>query len=274
MSATPRRTAGELPGDERATVRDGRRQSRAIVDHAVSSLTAAEFIASLDPDLARARMRELLLSEDGKPVPEPMADADQRYESLVESWQQADAGLPPADHSAAGLELFEITGAIKWFDTSKGYGFIVPDNGMADVLLHITCLRAGGYQSAYEGARVVAQCIHRPKGVQAFRILNMDESTAIHPALLPQRTHVVVVAESGWERAVVKWFNRIRGFGFLTRGDGTPDIFVHMETVRRHGFTELRPGQILQVRHGGGSKGCMAAEIRPDGAQGDLPKSH
>ena len=58
----------------------------------------------------------------------------------------------------------------------------------------------------------------------------------------PARTHVQVTPTSGLERAVVKWFNRLRGFGFLTRGDGTPDIFVHMETLRRFGITELRPG--------------------------------
>ena len=174
---------------------------------------------------------------------------------------------------ADGVEVVEIAGAIKWFDASKGYGFIVPDNGMTDVLLHVTCLRAGGFQTAYEGARVHAQALKRPKGMQAFRIISMDESTAIHPSQLPQRTHVVVVPESGWERAIVKWFNRVRGFGFLTRGEGTPDIFVHMETLRRFGFTELRPGQMVQVRWGMGYKGCMAADLRPDGTSG-LPPSH
>ncbi|MFZ4807651.1 MAG: cold-shock protein [Hyphomicrobiaceae bacterium] len=174
----------------------------------------------------------------------------------------------------AGLEVFEIAGTIKWFDASKGYGFIVPDNGHADVLLHVTSLRAGGFPTAYEGARVHCQVLKRPKGLQAFRILSMDESTAIHPSQLPQRTHVVVEPESDWERALVKWFNRVRGFGFLTRGEGTPDVFVHMETLRRFGFTELRPGQIVQVRWGHGHKGCMAAELRPDGAQSNLPSQH
>jgi CspA family cold shock protein len=165
-----------------------------------------------------------------------------------------------------GTELVELTGVIKWFDVSKGFGFIIPDNGMPDVLLHVTCLRRDGFQTAYEGARVVVEVSQRPKGLQAFRIVSMDESTALHPAQMPPpRTHVTVQATSGLERAQVKWFNRLRGFGFLTRGEGTPDIFVHMETLRRYGLAELRPGQTVLVRFGPGPKGLMAAEVRPDG---------
>jgi CspA family cold shock protein len=171
-----------------------------------------------------------------------------------------------ADETAS---LIELTGAIKWFDVSKGYGFIIPDNGLPDVLLHVTCLRRDGFQTAYEGARIVAEVLQRPKGLQVFRILSMDESTAIHPTeLVPARTHVQVTPTSGLERAVVKWFNRLRGFGFLTRGEGTEDIFVHMETLRRFGLTELRPGQTVLVRFGPGPKGMMAAEVRPDSPQG------
>jgi len=76
--------------------------------------------------------------------------------------------------------LSKSRGVIKWFDASKGYGFIVPDNGWPDVLLHVTVLRRDGYQTAYEGARLVCECVQRQKGYQAFRILSMDESTAIH----------------------------------------------------------------------------------------------
>jgi cold shock protein len=163
------------------------------------------------------------------------------------------------------VSVIEVAGVIKWFDVAKGYGFIVPSNGMPDVLLHVTVLRRDGYQTAYEGARVLCEALPRAKGLQAFRILSMDESTAVHPAQMPPpRTHVTVTPTSGLERAQVKWFNRLRGFGFLTRGEGTPDIFVHMETLRRFGIAELRPGQFVLVRYGIGPKGMMAAEVRPE----------
>ena len=56
-------------------------------------------------------------------------------------------------------DVFEVSGTVKWFDPSKGYGFIAPDEDLPDVLLHVTCLRRAGFQTAYEGARAVCEVV-------------------------------------------------------------------------------------------------------------------
>ena len=184
----------------------------------------------------------------------------------------SDDQTPKGDLASAdekGIEssspLIEVSGMIKWFDIGKGFGFIVPDNGgMKDVLLHVTTLRRDGYQTAYEGARISCEVREGDRGLQAFRILSMEEQMPASLEDREARTHTHVEAESGFERMIVKWFNRTKGFGFLTRGEGTEDVFIHMETLRRFGITELRPGQSVIVRFGTGDKGLMVAEIRPD----------
>ena len=152
-------------------------------------------------------------------------------------------------------ESFTLKGVVKWFDPTKGYGFIIPDEASddGDVLIHSSCLKEAGRETAREGATIECEVVRRSKGLQALKLIEIDESTAT--PIIPQTPIVSQTPAGDFERAHVKWFNRAKGFGFLTRGEGTPDIFIHMETVRNCGMGELAQGQRVQVSFGEGRKG-------------------
>ncbi len=179
------------------------------------------------------------------------------------------AALDSREGGEQGAVLVEVAGRVKWFDAAKGYGFIVPDSGEADILIHVTVLRRDGFSSLREGSRVVAEAHRRERGLQVLKVLSVTEPEAGYAPPPPTaRTRAQAASVGGFEIVIVKWFNRTRGFGFLTRGEGTEDIFVHMETMRRYGFVDPKPGDSMLARFGPGPKGLMAAEVRPlDGSR-------
>ena len=176
-----------------------------------------------------------------------------------------------SDNPTPAPELDPITGRVKWFDATRGFGFLVSDDVEGDVLLHFSVLREHGRRSVPEGAIIECVPVRLDRGLQAKKVLSIDLSAALpQPARssIPpsERADRQALAEAAgeYEPVEVKWFNRVRGYGFLKRPDesGGEDVFVHMETVRTAHLPELQPGQMLQARIAPSTKGLTAIEIR------------
>ena len=174
----------------------------------------------------------------------------------------------------SGADIEPIVGRVKWFDATRGFGFLVSEQVEGDVLLHFSVLREHGRRSVPEGATIECVPVRLDRGLQAKKVLSIDTTTALPPqgrSSMPanERADRKALAESAgeFEPVEVKWFNRVRGYGFVKRPDeaGGEDVFVHMETVRVSHLPELQPGQYLEARIAPSGKGLTAVELRESG---------
>ena len=159
-----------------------------------------------------------------------------------------------------------VQGHVKWYDALKGYGFVVPDDGGPDIMVHASCVRAFGKMALAEGARVRVLAGQGERGLNTQELLEVEEPEVTAPGLCeaarPTDFLGPEVEVGPVVPARVKWFDKQKGFGFVNIFGQTEDVFVHMETVRRYGFSDLASGEGVAVRTFRGPRGLMVAELR------------
>jgi cold shock protein len=154
-----------------------------------------------------------------------------------------------------------VEAKVKWFNASKGFGFVIVSNGSPDAFLPMAVLRRAGYEDVSEGAVIMCEVSAGAKGPLVTSVLNVDSTTAKTSS----------GSGSGFDRrapglstileGAVKRFDADKGYGFISPDGGGKDVFIHITALRRSGVTALDPGQQVRVEVVDGRKGLEAERI-------------
>jgi CspA family cold shock protein len=133
-------------------------------------------------------------------------------------------------------------GVVKFFNAGKGFGFIQREDGGEDVFVHISAVERAGLEGLAEGQQLEFNLVDRGGKISASDLQVVGDVIPVEKReAAPQR-------ELTGEKATgtVKFFNSMKGFGFITRDDGQPDAFVHISAVERSGLRALNEGDKLE----------------------------
>ncbi len=157
----------------------------------------------------------------------------------------------------------QVNGQVKWFDPTKGFGFVIADGGGPDILLHANVLRNFGQGSVVDGSSIQILVQDTQRGLQATEVLAIKPPESSET--LPLRDMVEFtpedIARRPIEPARVKWFDKAKGFGFANVFGNNDDVFIHVEVLRRSGLSDLQSGEAVGLRMVNGERGRMAIEI-------------
>jgi cold shock protein len=154
-----------------------------------------------------------------------------------------------------------VEAKVKWFNASKGFGFVTFADGSQDAFLPMVALRRAGYEDVREGASITCEISAGAKGPLVTNVLNVDNSTAVLSQGGPGGIGRRGPRSSTTLEGAVKWFEPEKGYGFITPDTGGKDVFIHITALRRSDVNALGAGQRVKVEVVDGKKGLEADRI-------------
>lgn len=133
-------------------------------------------------------------------------------------------------------------GVVKFFNSGKGFGFIQRDDGGEDVFVHISSVERAGLEGLAEGQQLEFTLVDRGGKTSATDLVIVGDVIPVEKRDAAPQRQLTGEKASG----TVKFFNSMKGFGFITRDDGQPDAFVHISAVERSGMQALNEGDRLE----------------------------
>lgn len=177
-----------------------------------------------------------------------------------------------------------VTATVKWYNPTKGFGFVTLSDGSPDAFLHASVVQAVGHDALADGTTIVCDLSQGQKGPQVASISDVDTSTAQAPRRgpagggfgggdrfggdrygdAPRAPRAVRSFDNGPTETiegVVKFFSADKGFGFVTPDGGGKDVFVHITALERSGVRALAPEQRVRLHTSMGQKGPQANRV-------------
>lgn len=147
---------------------------------------------------------------------------------------------------------------LKWFNGTKGFGFVVPEDASFDAFIHITTLQEAGLNAVGEGAVLLCTIHDGPKGKQVKQVLEVISAGEVN--LMPSQAG----SEEGTTSmgGLVKWYKVEKGFGFIIPDDGMKDVFIHKTLLDKLEIESLEAGQRVRVTLKMVDKGREAVDIK------------
>lgn len=154
-------------------------------------------------------------------------------------------------------DLKPIKLQLKWFNGTKGFGFLMPEDESFDAFLHITTLQEAGLHFLGEGAILMCTVYDGPKGKQVKDVVEVLDQGSVN--MMPETNEEDgTITMSG----LVKWYKPEKGFGFIIPDDGMKDVFIHQSLLEKLEIEELEAGQRVRVTLKSVDKGREAVDLK------------